>query len=137
VAGCALTYALFIVGSGALMRRVGAMRFMGLAMSGASLAMVLHFMLVHPLASLVQPAPVYVHGVVLALVCTVAPSLLMGEGLKRVGAQRFAIISSLGPVGTVLLAWLVLGEAPTVVALAGMVLTIGAGVAMGLAKPKA
>ena len=77
---------------------------------------------------------VYAYGAALALLCTVAPALLMGDGLKRVGAQRFAIISTIGPLGTVLLGWLLLGEALTPVNGLGIALTMAAGVAMGIGK---
>lgn len=134
VAVSACTYAVFIVWSGPAMRGLDAVRFMSTAMCGACAAVLVYFLGTHPLSDLVQPAPVYAYGVILALVSTVAPSLLMGEGLKRVGAQRFAIISTIGPIGTVALAWLVLGERPGAIAAVGMCLTIAASVAMGLAK---
>ncbi|MBA3937242.1 MAG: DMT family transporter [Planctomycetes bacterium] len=133
VAVSACTYAVFIVWSGPAMRGLDAVRFMSVAMCGACAAVLLYFLATHPLSTLVQPAPVYAYGVTLALVSTVAPSLLMGEGLKRVGAQRFAIISTIGPVGTLALAWVVLGERPGAIAAVGMCLTIAASVAMGLA----
>lgn len=139
VAGSAVAYALFVLGSGAAMKRIGAQRFMAIAMSGACAAMLLHAAIAAAVAGgspiLRLPAVVYGHGALLAIAGTVAPALLMGEGLERVGAQRFAIISTIGPVGTVLLGWAVLGEALTPMNALGAALTIGAGAAMGLAKP--
>ncbi len=139
VAGSAVSYALFVLWSGAAMKRLGSQRFMAVAMSGACLAMLTHFacgtLVDGGTAILRQPAAVYGYGALLAIAGTVAPALLMGEGLKRVGAQRFALISTIGPVGTVLLGWLVLDERVGVLNTLGMVLTIVAGAAMGLAKP--
>jgi drug/metabolite transporter (DMT)-like permease len=138
VAGSALAYACFVLLSGPMMRRLGGGRFMALAMSAACLAMLVHATAALALAGggtlFAQPLEVYLCGLALALLGTVAPALLMGEGLARVGAQRFAIISSIGPVGTVLLGWLLLGEAVTPLGGVGILLTIAGGVAMGIAK---
>jgi drug/metabolite transporter (DMT)-like permease len=138
VAGSALAYACFVLLSGAMMRRIGAGRFMALAMSAACLAMLAHAAVATAIAGgstlLAQPVAVYGCGLALALLGTVAPALLMGEGLARVGAQRFAIISTIGPLGTVVLGWLLLGEAVTPLAGAGILLTVTGGVAMGLGK---
>ncbi len=134
VAGSALSYAVFIVWSGPAMRGVAPLRFMALAMTAAAVAVLLQFTATRTVAALVQPAPVYAYGLTLALLGTVAPSLLMGEGLKRLGAQRFAVLSTIGPAATVVLAWLVLGERPGALAGCGMALTVAASVAMGVGK---
>jgi drug/metabolite transporter (DMT)-like permease len=138
VAGSALAYACFVLLSGAMMRRIGGRRFMALAMTAACLAMLVHAAVAMAIAGggilLAQPMPVYCYGLVLALLGTVAPALLLGEGLARVGAQRFAIISSVGPIGTVVLGWLLLGEAITPLSGVGILLTIAGGVAMGVGK---
>lgn len=136
VAGSAFAYAVFIVWSGPAMRGIAPHRFMALAMSAAGLAVLLHFGITHPLSAFVQPAPVYAYALMLAVISTIVPSLLMSEGLKRIGAQRFAVLSTVSPVATVILAWLVLDERPGALAAVGMVLTIVASLAMGMAKPK-
>jgi drug/metabolite transporter (DMT)-like permease len=140
VAGSALAYALFILGSGPLVERLGSLRFMAIAMSGACGAVLLH----HAVATAASPGPgltglsvsVYGYGAVLALAGTVAPALLMGEGLRRVGSQRFVIISAIGPVGTVALGWLVLGETVSALNAAGIIVTLLAGVGLGLAPAR-
>ena len=80
--------------------------------------------------------PVYVHGAVLAILGTVIPSFLMGIGLKRAGSEKFAIIGTIGPVGTVILAWAVLGEALNVGQLFGFVLSRVGGLMITLKKNK-
>jgi drug/metabolite transporter (DMT)-like permease len=80
---------------------------------------------------------VYGYAGYLAVAATVVPALLMGEGLLRVGAQRFALISGVGPVGTVLLAWAMLDEVPTAIAMVGMVITVAASAAMAAGKAEA
>jgi len=49
-------------------------------------------------------------GAVMAAVSTVAPSLLLSFGIRRIGAGAAGIASSLGPVSTILLANIFLHE---------------------------
>jgi drug/metabolite transporter (DMT)-like permease len=46
----------------------------------------------------------------MAIFSTVIPVFLLSQGIKRIGSQRSAIISSLGPVSTLYLANIFLGE---------------------------
>jgi drug/metabolite transporter (DMT)-like permease len=55
----------------------------------------------------------------------VLPIWLVSEGIRRLGAAPTAMIGSLGPPITMLLAWLLLGEALGVLQLAGAALVIG------------
>lgn len=134
----AFTYALFILMSGSVIRRVGAMRFTGIAVGFSCGFMLVHTLSVHPPATLLAlPAPVYLHGAVLALLGTVAPALLLSAGLRRTTPQRFAIIGTVGPVTTLLLAWAVLGEQPNLAQALGFALTMGGGLAVSLMKDPA
>lgn len=135
VAASALCFALYITGSARLMRSIGSNRFTGLALCAACGGMFLQFMLTHPLSGLAQPAPVLGWAAVLAVLCTVLPALAFGAGLKAVGPARTAVLSTIGPVGTVLLAWACLGERPTALNAVGMAITIVAG-AVVAATPK-
>jgi drug/metabolite transporter (DMT)-like permease len=66
--------------------------------------------------------------VAIALVSTVLAIVTFFAGLKRVGPAVASIASTLEPVVTVLLAWLVLGESLSSTQLAGGVLILGAAV---------
>jgi drug/metabolite transporter (DMT)-like permease len=141
VAASAVAYAVFIVASGPALKRAGpdgSQRLMAVAMSAASVVTLAQGVATHGVGALVaQPAVVWGIGVFLALAATVAPTLLLAEGLRRVGAQRAAVIGAVGPVGTLLAAWAVLGETPMVAEGVGMAVTIAAGVMMGTAGAKA
>jgi drug/metabolite transporter (DMT)-like permease len=131
----AFTYALFILLSGDMIRRVGSMRFAGVAGTFSCVFMLAHsFLSRPPSAVLALPAPVFMDGVILALLGTVAPTLLLALGLRRTTPQRFAIIGAIGPVATLLLAWLVLGEKPNLGQTLGFALTLGGGLAVSLMK---
>jgi drug/metabolite transporter (DMT)-like permease len=58
------------------------------------------------------------------MVHTVLPVFMTAEALKRIGATQVAIIGAIGPVTTMAVDWMVLGErlAPLQVAGAGLVL---------------
>jgi drug/metabolite transporter (DMT)-like permease len=131
----AITYAVFVVGSGTLLTELGATRFTSHVVGASCLFVLAHFCLQEIFAE-TAPIPLAVHGwaVMLALFGTVVPSFLLGIGLKRAGAQRFAIIGTVGPLATVLLAWLVLGEALNWLQIAGFFLTMGGGLLVSLWK---
>jgi drug/metabolite transporter (DMT)-like permease len=48
----------------------------------------------------------------------------MAEGMRRIGTNRASITSSIGPVSTIVLAALVLGETITLVQIAGAALVL-------------
>jgi drug/metabolite transporter (DMT)-like permease len=104
-----LAYAGYLVGGGRMIPRIGAVRFTSLALIVATLATLGHFALIRGTFSGHAPA-VYVYGVVLALVCTVLPVFLLAEGIRRIGAGPSSIIGAVGPVSTIVLAHIVLGE---------------------------
>ncbi len=129
----AFTYALFILLSGDVIRRVGSMRFTGIAVGFSCGFMLVHVFATRPAGTLLHlPAAVYGEGVILALLGTVAPALLLSLGLGRTSPPQFAIIGAVGPVTTLLLAWAVLGEQPNAAQALGFALTMGGGLAVTL-----
>ncbi|MEM7387510.1 MAG: DMT family transporter, partial [Verrucomicrobiota bacterium] len=131
----ALTYAGFVVLSGELLHTLGALRFTANVLVCSVFFVVLHFVAIHPLSTLADlEPPIWKDGAILALFGTVLPAFLLGIGLKRAGAQRFAIISTIGPVGTIALAWWVLGERMNNAQIIGLVLTLIGGLGVSLKK---
>jgi len=55
---------------------------------------------------------------------TVVPFLLLAEGIRRIGASREALITTIGPPVTLVLAFFLLGESMTWIQLAGSALVI-------------
>lgn len=138
VFGSAVTYAAFILLSGQFLRTIGPGVFTSGVVGFSGLFVMLHYFCTRPLAPLLhQPAEVYGFGAILAIFGTVLPSYLMGMGLQRAGATRFAIIGTTGPLMTVLLAWLVLGESVNATQAAGFVLSLAGGLAVSLLKEPA
>lgn len=70
------------------------------------------------------PMPVYSLGLIMALVATVFPALMLNVGIHRIGSNRASLVSSIGPVSTILLAWAFLGEQVTPMQLLGTALVL-------------
>lgn len=107
---CAITYALYIVGSGKLIPVVGAAKFNSYAMSFASLGVLVHFFVVSDQSLFNLPVEVYGYSLLMAILGTVIPSYLVSEGIKRIGSDNAAIVGSVGPVSTILQASFFLQE---------------------------
>ena len=125
VFGSALTYAIYLVGNGEVAARIGMARFTAYAMIVSSIASIVQFLLTHPLSALDVSNTVYAYGFMLAIVCTVIPTFLTSEGIRRIGASHTAIVSSVGPIATIALGAIVLGETITPLALVGAALVLG------------
>jgi drug/metabolite transporter (DMT)-like permease len=107
---CALTYALYIVGSGKLIPVVGSSKFNSYAMSFAAVAVIIHFFVTNNSTLTGQPTTVYAYSFGMAIFSTVIPSYLISEGIRRIGSGNAAIIGSVGPVSTILQAAIFLQE---------------------------
>jgi drug/metabolite transporter (DMT)-like permease len=134
--GCAITYALYIVGSGRLIPSIGAAKFNSYAMSFASVAVLLHFFVTSNASLLDLPAQVYIYSVVMALLSTVIPSYLVTEGIKRIGSDNAAIVGSVGPVSTIIQANIFLQEPVLAAQIAGTVLILTGVLIIGRSKGK-
>ncbi len=120
----ALAYALYMIGSGRIIPRVGAARFTGYASTAACGFAIGQFFVLRGVDALAQPAKVYWLCVAMALISTVMPIWLMAEGIKRIGANQTAMIAAIGPVQTIFFGWLILHEAITFVQIVGAALVL-------------
>lgn len=138
VFGAALSYALYLLLSGELVRRVGSLRLVAYAMCVSSAACLLQFALVHPLSMLVQPAPVYTLSLLNALACTVVPVYLTMFAVARIGAGATAQTAMIGPVSLLFFGWWILDETVTPLQLVGTAVVLaGIGLLSRVPAPKA
>jgi len=113
---CAVTFAFYLVGSGKMIPKIGAPQFTSLSMLAASVGIFIHYLVTHQqgIAAIVDMPIIHSSSIgyviALALIATVIPSFLISGGMKRIGSNDLAIISSIGPVSTLLQARLVLNE---------------------------
>jgi drug/metabolite transporter (DMT)-like permease len=120
----AVTFSVYLVGSGEVVLRLGSIRFTAYATAAASVYCIVQFMALRPLSALVLPTRVYLLALCMALFSTVMPVFMMAEALRRIGASRVAMISALGPVATIVSGYLGLDEKMSLVQSAGGLLVV-------------
>jgi len=136
VFGSALAYAFYLLGSGRVIPRVGAMRFTAYAMSAACGMSVVQFAVTRPLSALQVSPHVYGLTAAMAVFSTVLPSSLLAIGIRRIGASRAALVGTIGPVATIVLAYFILGEAISALQLLGAALVLAGVLVVSLKSQK-
>jgi drug/metabolite transporter (DMT)-like permease len=134
VLASAVSYALYLLFSGELVRRTGSLRLVSYAMCVSSAACIAQFFALRPAAMLIQPAGVYWLSLANGIFCTIFPVFMTMIAIQRIGAATASQAGMIGPVSTLFLGALVLGEPITAVQLAGTGLVL-AGIYM-LSKKK-
>jgi drug/metabolite transporter (DMT)-like permease len=124
VFGSAVSYAIYLAYSGEEVKRLGALRLTGLATSVACLICIAQFLLLKPIASMVVPTTVVWLSVLNATLCTFAPVLMVMMAIERIGASLTAQAGTIGPLSTILLAVILLGESFTAWVAAGTILVL-------------
>jgi drug/metabolite transporter (DMT)-like permease len=124
VFGSSVSYALYLSGSGAMIARLGAMRFTALAMLLSSAVTLLHFTVTHPLTAFIQPLPVYGWGLAMAVVATIIPVFAQSAAIRLVGAGRSALFGMVGPLLTIGFGWWLLNEHISLEQMAGAALVV-------------
>jgi len=124
VFGSAVCYAVYLVIGGELVKRIGAIRLVSYASCVSSVGVLAQFLVMNPLSSLAQPAPVYWLSLLNATLCTVVPVFATMLGVERIGAGRASMAAMVGPVATIGLAFVFLGEPVSVWQLAGTALVL-------------
>jgi drug/metabolite transporter (DMT)-like permease len=121
----AVTYAIYLLRSAPVLARVGSARFTAWATSAACVFAIVLFLVQRPIAGLMtQPWQVQALSAAMAVFSTVLPIWLFSEAIRRLGAGPTAVIGSLGPVITLLLAWQLLGESLGVLQMLGAALVV-------------
>ena len=136
ILACAALFAAYFLISDRYMREIGSLPFTAFAMTGAALGLVAWYAARHSDLPLPQGATAWALLALLIGASTVAPVIMMAEGVRRIGAQRGAVVSTVGPPFTIALAWLVLGERMGVDQMLGTVLIIGGILVLELARKR-
>ena len=106
-----LSYAVYLLYSGEVVRRIGALRLTGWASCVACVLCLAQFALLRPLASVLEIAtPVLWLSLLNGTLCTVLPVLLVMMAIERIGPARTAQFGMVGPISTIVLGVLLLGE---------------------------
>ena len=105
------SYAIYLVYSGELVKRLGSLRLVGLATSVACIFCIAQYLLTRPMATVMSlDADVIWLSVLNATLCTAAPVLLVMMAIERIGASAAAQMGMVGPLSTILMGVLILDE---------------------------
>ena len=107
---CAITYSFYLVGTGRMVQKVGVTRYTAYTMLAATVGIFINFLTTHSMQSIPFTMELTWYGIALAIVATVLPSFLMSNGMKSIGSNNVSIITSIGPVSTIIQAHIFLGE---------------------------
>ena len=121
----AVSYALYLVYSGEMVKRLGSMRLVGLASTFACVCCIVQFLVLRPVDAAFAVAPEVVWlSVINATLCTVVPVMMVMMAIERIGSSMAAQTGMVGPISTILMGVVILGEPFTAWVAAGTVLVI-------------
>ncbi|GAA5187226.1 DMT family transporter [Acinetobacter kookii] len=135
----AVCFAAYLLLTPRLIQRFGSWNFTGLALSIACIGTLTHYFVAtpQPLNLLSQlPSSVIWYGVALGFLVTVLPTILMAQSIARLGAAQSAMIASIGPILTIILATIFLGEHLNTIQWLGCMLNIVGVMMITLSKKK-
>ena len=107
----AVSYAVYLVYSGEMVQRIGALRLVGLATTVACLCCLAQFVALRPLGAAIVAPEVLWLSVLNAILCTAAPVLMVMMAIERIGAGMAAQAGMVGPLSTILMGNLDSGRA--------------------------
>ncbi|WOB09967.1 DMT family transporter [Piscinibacter gummiphilus] len=124
VFGSMVSYALYLVYSGEEVKRLGALRLTGLATSIACVLCIAQFFILRPVSAMAVAPEVIWLSVLNAVACTFCPVLLVMLAIERIGASMATQVGMFGPLSTILMGVVILGEPFTAWIAAGTVLVL-------------
>lgn len=110
VALAALSFSIYVIFSKAFISRLGSLIFTSVAMSSALLFVLIQFFVTHQISDLMVSTRLWFIAALIAIFSTLIPSFFTSEAINRIGATRMSITGSIGPVITIFLAVVFLGE---------------------------
>jgi drug/metabolite transporter (DMT)-like permease len=106
----ALTYAVYLIGSGELLTKIGSQRLTSMVLIVSCITVLIHYYLADGRSLFGFDSIIYILCLVMAIFCTVIPTFMVAEGIKLIGAGNASIISTVGPLATIIMATQILGE---------------------------
>jgi drug/metabolite transporter (DMT)-like permease len=130
----AITYAIYLVGSGDLIPKIGVIYYTTYAMIVSTIAITIHHYLLTTKSLLSFPLELYAMVLFMAIFSTVIPGYMVSWSIKKIGASNSAIIASVGPVSTIVLAYFFLDENFTLYQFIGTIMVISGVIIVGSRK---
>jgi drug/metabolite transporter (DMT)-like permease len=122
--GSAVTYAIYLTYSGKVVGRVGATRLASFATSVACVLCIAHFLVLRPATALAVTPEVLLLSLINGTICTFLPVVMVMMAIARIGATSAAQCGMAGPLSTISLGAVFLGEAITPSLIAGTLLVL-------------
>jgi drug/metabolite transporter (DMT)-like permease len=133
----ALTTAVYFLIGARYTRELGSTRFAAIAMISAAVLLSIHFALFRSVDEVrVLAGHDWMLLAILGIACMFVPGLLQAEGMRRVGASRAAIGSTIGPPTTIVLAAVFFGERLTAWQLLGSAMIVASVLALAVVPGK-
>ncbi len=107
---CSMSIAIYTLISGELTQKLGSGLFTLTAMTAAAVGMAVHYQIFAGWDNVDLSVAAWWTLAALVVFSTVLPLFLMAEGVRRVGASQAALISTLGPPATAIMAQELTGE---------------------------
>ena len=124
VFGSAISYALYLIYSGEMVKRLGSLRLVSLATTVACVLCLLQFVVLRPLSAADVAPQVLWLSLLNATACTVAPVVMVMMAIERIGPGLTAQTGMIGPMSTILMGAFILGEPLNPSILAGTALVM-------------
>ena len=122
----ACAYAVYMIGSGEMVRRIGSVRLVVFASSASAVCSIIQILFYSPSAVFTQAPEIYGLSLINASICTVIPMTMIMVAINRIGSPLVAQAGILGPIATIFMGWLVLSETVSLLQLGGMIIVIAA-----------
>lgn len=111
VLASAVSYAFYLTYSGQLVQRIGALRLVGWATTVACVCCIVQFLLLRPVQVFLDlPPPVLWLSVLNGVLCTAVPVLLVMMAIERLGPALTSQTGMIGPLSTIAMGTVLLGE---------------------------
>lgn len=133
---CSISIAIYFLISGELTQRLGSGLFTLVAMTAAALGFAVHYQLLQGWQNIALSTDAWLTLAGLVVFSTVLPLFLMAEGVRRVGASRASVISTLGPPATAIMAFELTGEILSAGQLTGIGLVLVGVLALELGRAR-
>ncbi len=120
----AVSYAIYLVYSGEMVKRLGSLRLVGLATTVACLLCIAQFLILKPMsAAIVAPEVIWL-SILNATLCTAVPVLLVMMAIERIGAGLAAQTGMIGPMSTIAMGVIFLAEKLNLWIIGGTILVL-------------
>lgn len=122
LSACFFSY--YLIANERYAKRAGSIGFIVYAVSAAAIGLLIHFVCLNDISELNISLKAWGYLLLMTAFTNVMPLFLFSEGIRRVGAERAAIVSTVGPPTTIFLAAHLLDESMNAIQLFGAALII-------------